>query len=161
MSSENSHSEMPTINKSALARMAGVSVRTVDGWTASGLPVVQRGDGRGSETLFDPAAVIRHMAGRADDEAGKARRRLTSARARIAEIELQRVAGELVPVAAMAAEWFQAGKLTRDRLMGIPARIAAELAATQDIHTVTRTLEDAIRDALQALTGPAPGTVEG
>lgn len=158
MSSENSYSEMPTVNKSALARIAGVSARTVDSWTASGLPVVQRGDGRGSETLFDPAAVIRHLAGRSDDEAGKARCRLTSARARMAEIELQKVAGELVPVAAMQVEWFAAGKLTRERLMTIPARIAAEVAACQDVHVVKVKLEDEIRAALEALTGPAPGT---
>ncbi len=157
MTSENYHQELPTVNKSALARLAGVSMRTVDGWTAAGLVPTQKGDGRGSETLFDPAAVIRHLAGRSDDEAGKSRRRLATARAKLAEIEAARAAGELIPVAPVAAEWQRAGQQVRDRLMGIPARLAAELAATQDIHTVTRTLEDAIREALEALTGPAPG----
>ncbi|MFM2042281.1 MAG: Achromobacter phage Mano [Pseudomonadota bacterium] len=158
MSSENRHQEMPNVNKSELARIAGVSLRTVDGWTAAGLAPVVRGDGRGSETLFSPADVIRHLAGRSDDDATKARRRLTAARARMAEIELQRAAGEVVPLADMEGAWFAAGRLTRDRLLSIPSRIAAELAACQDPHEVSIRLEAELRLALEALTGPAPGT---
>jgi hypothetical protein len=82
-----------------------------------------------------------------------------------AEIELQQLRGDLVPARNVAELQFTAGRITRDRVMMVPARLAADLHAlvlslvpedvrktvseALPIHIFERRLEDELRAALQ------------
>jgi hypothetical protein len=82
-----------------------------------------------------------------------------------AEMELQQLRGELVPARNVAELQFTAGRITRDRVMMVPARLAADMHAlvlslvpeefrktvsdALPIHIFERRLEDELRAALQ------------
>ena len=81
-----------------------------------------------------------------------------------AELELQQLRGELVPVREVEALQFTAGRITRDRVLMVPARAAAdlhallltlvpepqraELDAKMPLHALERRLDDLLRTAL-------------
>ena len=45
------------------------------------------------------------------------------------QIRLQRIAGELVPVSRVKADWFDAGRRVRDGLLNLPSRLSGPFAA--------------------------------
>jgi len=81
----------------------------------------------------------------------RASARYTGAKAELAELELRRKLGELVPAAEVRGTLFRLGRKLRDRLQGIPNRIAAELAAESEPRKVHLALSAAIAQALEDL----------
>lgn len=71
-------------------------------------------------------------------------------KARQAELDYRREAGELVDVKAVAKEAFERSRIIRDALLNVPSRIAAELAAETDPGRMHMKLDAAIREALNA-----------
>lgn len=78
-----------------------------------------------------------------------ARSRREMADARRAELELEKLEGTLVERKQVEAAASRIGRLLRDSLMGVPSRLAPELAAKDDVGEVEKALTDAIRGVLE------------
>jgi hypothetical protein len=73
----------------------------------------------------------------------------------LAEMELARKRGVLVPAADVEREAFELGRRIRDELMKIPDRIVADLAAASDPQQCKLVLAAVLREALQRLVQPS------
>lgn len=71
--------------------------------------------------------------------------------AKMAQLQYQRAAGDLVPAAQVKAEAFELGRTLRDGLMRLADRLAPTLAATADARQVHHLLTEEIRVALRSL----------
>jgi hypothetical protein len=71
--------------------------------------------------------------------------------AKLAQLEYQRAAEELVSTRQVKAEAFDLGRALRDGLMRLPDRLAPTLAATADARQVHHLLSEEIRVALRSL----------
>lgn len=78
-----------------------------------------------------------------------ARRRKELALAERREIEVQQLRGELVSRRAVASAWFEIQRITRDRVLLTPDRLAEVLAAESDPDVVRVKLETELRSALE------------
>lgn len=76
-----------------------------------------------------------------------------AAEARIAQLKLAELRGELIRVEAVRAGLASIFASTRDRLMQLPARLAPVLAAQTDQGTVHDIVRDEIHAALSQLAG--------
>lgn len=87
------------------------------------------------------------------------RRRLTAAKAARAEFELRELAGELVKRSDVERETFAVQRTLRDRVMGIPDRIAPIVAAEADAGRCHELLAAEVRlaltDVIERLREPA------
>ena len=79
------------------------------------------------------------------------RKRYERARADRAEMDRDKLAASLVPVTDARNAWFGHARATRDRLMSIADRIAAECAACEDAGDVHAIISDAVREACRDL----------
>jgi phage terminase Nu1 subunit (DNA packaging protein) len=77
---------------------------------------------------------------------------LTKARADIAEMEVERLAGTLVDVLSVENAWTAAGTRFRQKVLSIPHKAAPVLAAEEDIDTCCAILEEHVHDALRELS---------
>ena len=97
------------------------------------------------EELEDDSSISRN----------EADRRIAVLRARMLQLDLAEREGLLVEVVKERASGFEEARRWRDLLLGIPVRIAADLAAEPDPAAVSIILERAL---VEALTGLADGT---
>jgi len=72
-------------------------------------------------------------------------------RAEIARLDFEERVGHLVERAALEAEAFRIGRLVRDAVLNVPARLAGILAAESDQRRVHDLLEAELRQSLEAL----------
>jgi hypothetical protein len=94
-------------------------------------------------------------AGQATPEYFGHRSRHEAAKAEMAELELAERRGELVNAAAVERAAFEQARAARDRLMAIPDRLAAELAAETDARRVHEKITAEILLACRVLAGEA------
>lgn len=85
--------------------------------------------------------------------ANEAQRRKEVALAEIREMERDLRRGTLVEVAEVEAAWTSMLAMIRDGLLGLPAKIAAKLAATNNEREVARLLKAEIRAQLSKVAG--------
>ena len=71
--------------------------------------------------------------------------------ARIARLDFEERNGKLVSVDQMKVEIFRKARQVRDRMLAIPGRVAARLAAETDARAIRKVLNKEIRKALEAL----------
>jgi len=90
--------------------------------------------GQGSKLDFSQARAVRELYA-----------------ARIARLDFEQRNGTLVSVDQMKLEIFRKARQVRDRMLAIPGRIDAQLAAETDRRTVRKILDGEIRKALEAL----------
>ena len=69
--------------------------------------------------------------------------------AQLAEAEFHKIQGSQVQLEAVKTGAFNAGRLLRDQLLGMPPQLAPELAAMTDPWEIERRLTDAIRASLE------------
>nr|CRH07363.1 Protein of unknown function [Candidatus Magnetococcus massalia] len=105
-------------------------------------------------------AYIRHLravASRHKSEEGldltQERAKLAAAQRKKTEIEVAKLRGELLPVDEVKHVAFTLARRTRDRLMLIPHRLSAILGSEPNPVQVERQMEEAIREALEELSG--------
>ena len=84
-----------------------------------------------------------------------AQARLTAAKARIAEIQRDRLEGELVAIGDVAAAVSTEYSVVRQRLLAIPSRIAPVAAAESDPRKIHDAVEREIASALSELSADA------
>lgn len=70
--------------------------------------------------------------------------------ARLAEMEFHKVEGSLVELAAVRTGAYNAGRMLRDTLLGMPPQLAPELAAMSDPWEIERHLTAALRRTLES-----------
>lgn len=86
----------------------------------------------------------------------QARATKTRADARLAEIEVSKARGELVATVDVAAAWGEVLVGLRAKLLSIPTKAGAAMAAENDKSVIEAYLEDQIRDALDELSSYQP-----
>jgi hypothetical protein len=67
-------------------------------------------------------------------------------RARLVKLDFEERTGKLVNADEVRAATFRVARATRDRILGVPARLAPILAAVSEPLEVQRLLEEALRD---------------
>jgi hypothetical protein len=111
------------------------------------LPMGSRGDPGGTGGSPNERFTSSYAAASAIEKTYKAKRE---------KIAYERDIGKLVDADEVRAATFKAGRAARDRMLGIPARLAAVLAAVSEPAEVQRLLEEAIVQACAELAaGPA------
>lgn len=117
----------------------------------------------GNADLYESVAALAAIYApdaRADDDA---RATLTAERARLAKEQADRTAldnatrrGELVEMAVVAEEWSRYFQAFRERFIGFPVKVAAELAALTggDADTIRGRLDDEVDEWLAAFHRP-------
>jgi phage terminase Nu1 subunit (DNA packaging protein) len=84
------------------------------------------------------------------------RSRLTKIKADNAELEIRRLAGELVPAADIEAAWLAVAGVVRSRLLLIPSKTAARVVALKTPGEAQALLRKELNAALTAIaTTPA------
>ena len=73
--------------------------------------------------------------------------------AKLARLKYEREKGTLVDAAEVKKAAFESARIVRDRLLMIPDRISAEIAAMSDARKIETLLENEIRSALKELCG--------
>ena len=82
------------------------------------------------------------------------RTRLTKCQADLAEIELQKARGEMIPSKRAMAAWGGVVQNVRQKLLVIPSRLAPVLAGIKSIPQMKEKLEEAIYEVLNECTNP-------
>ena len=101
-------------------------------------------------------AYVRFLRERADAGGGsteysRARAKLTSSRAAIAEMERSRLSGELAPVNEYRAAWTAITAGLRARLLAIPSKCAPRLIGKKHAADAKAIVENEIHEALEDL----------
>ncbi len=71
--------------------------------------------------------------------------------AKLKKLEYETRIGKLVPTDEVSIKWFTLGRQIRDRLLGIPSKLAPQLAAETDVRRVREILDAEITLALKGL----------
>jgi hypothetical protein len=162
------------ITKAAFARLHGVAKPTVTGWARRGL-LVLAADGKrvdvsasnarlGARPTINRGGVAKVLPGRPADQPDKpdgdpanwsrqeALRQREIAQARLAQIEADRAAGLVVPIAdvegAVRAEYH----IVRTALLGLASKLAHRLAALQTPEECGALVDAEVRQILTELT---------
>lgn len=72
-------------------------------------------------------------------------------KAALLRLEYEQKVGRLVKLEIVDKDWLDVARRTRDAILGISDRIAAELASESDIHTINKRLTEEIVLALMSL----------
>ena len=67
------------------------------------------------------------------------------------EIKLRKVAGELVQVDRVRADWFQVGRTIRDALLNLPSRLSGVFAAENNQEKIFKSFSEEINLVLTTL----------
>lgn len=149
-----------TVNQAELASIFGVSTNTIRSWDRQGCPTETKG-ARGQAFTYNTASVIDWREAQillaATGTASAmdyldARRRKMIADARLAEIELDLKEGAVVEIETIADAVVREYATARNKLLGIPTKIAPRLAPLRDPNAVRAALEAEIVLALNELT---------
>ena len=153
------------MNQSEYARHRGVTRKMVSAWIHSG-----HLDGNFKKTGvrnydIDPVkadAALEQNLSPAHRKKGKppstdasylaSRAKKEAALAEMRRLEVEERKGNLIAKKQVEREAFETGRRVRDALMGIPNRVAAQLAVTTDQKVCAKTLAAEIRQALEGLT---------
>lgn len=72
--------------------------------------------------------------------------------ARLAQIEYEQKSGQLVDADDVKKAAFKAARVTRDAILAIPDRVAAQFAGMTDPYTIHSTLTQELRGAIEEIT---------
>jgi phage terminase Nu1 subunit (DNA packaging protein) len=116
------------MNRPQLATFFDVSLVTVDAWVRRGCPHKKNG----RNYRFDCREVVRwrlrHTQDQAKRDLSQEGARLARAQARKHELELAQIEGRLVDAEEMGAMYAELVKNFRDKVRGIPRKVAARTA---------------------------------
>lgn len=158
------------LNRNEVSEFFGVSTNTVDAWVRANCPYVQKG-GRGRSWIFNSADLhqwrIQIATGGKntdpDDEERsglvskeEAEKRTANARMIREEIETAHLVGAVIEIDLVDQVFGKQVDKVRARLLSIPAKAARQLIGVDDYQEAKDTLERAIFNALQELSGFNP-----
>ena len=148
------------INKTEVADLFGVSIQSVDQWVRKGLGCRKAGH----EVIFNSAAVTaflekqaeaRAIASNKPADADEARSRKLAAEAEIAEMQRDRMRGELVDISSVETVVAEEYGAVRSKLLALPGKLAPMVAIEADEITCRDLIERGITEALDELARDA------
>lgn len=146
------------VTKRAGAEFFGVSVQALDGWFSAGCPVAQR-DAQSRITKVDLQAMAQWRIDRAAMSEGNGldfeRTRLTKAQADKTELEVAELRAELIPATKIETHWQAMIAAMRARLVGLPSKIAPQVAGPDDLTRVQDMIQAGVYEALAEIAGDA------
>lgn len=138
-----------------ISRLLLLTPRRLQQLTKEGhLPKAERGR---YELVPVVQAYIRYLRDRAvkgdvsEDDYGSHKSRLVKAQADMAELDAERMRGELIPRAAVIAGWQAMIGASRARLLAVPSKSAPQVFTADELPDVERILRMHINDALTEL----------
>lgn len=115
-------------SQKAAAKSAGVDIRTIQRWKSKGMPVIDLGGGRVGYTKAMLDRFKRMSEGDAQNVELKTEEiRHKSARASLAEMDLEARRGELIPADEVADLFKERVSAAKNVLMGLPTKLPARL----------------------------------
>jgi terminase small subunit / prophage DNA-packing protein len=147
------------VNKRELAQFFGLSPQAIDGWLTRGCPVLKKG-GPLKGYQFDTAAVAEWRADqrvaeaisdRKSDTRDDDEKRIAAAEASLKELKLFREAGQLVTVEDAEQVWTKQVAAVRQKLLGIPTKLAPLVLVAETVEEARSILEADINEALNEL----------
>jgi len=161
---------MRVVNRSELAEVLGVSLVTVDNWTAAGCPFRRKPVRKGvGQWEFEVGAVVEWRLDRERKSALgelanvteiEARRRKLAAEAAMAEHELAVAQGKAALIADAERTWGRMIAAARAKFLSMGAKLGPQVAIEDDLETCKALIDNAIAEALAELSGYDPGPVE-
>jgi len=117
---------------------------------------------RPAKGLYEPVSCVhayidylkKQIAGSGEISLTDERTRLIKCQADLAEIELAKAKGELIPSKRAMTLWGEVVQAVRQRLLGLPTRLAPVLASAKSIPQVKEKLEESIYEVLNECTNP-------
>lgn len=145
----------PVATVEQLAKLFDVDERWIQKLATNNVVVK---DGRGKYLLWPSVkGYIKFLQKRLRDGEeggiGEHRKRLTSARADLAEMERKRVAGILLPADQVDEMWSRIVAVVKTRILAIPAKMAPRLLVLKRATEIEDALEKEVRDALEEIAG--------
>lgn len=142
---------MATVNTDQIARFLELTPQRINQLANAGIiPRIALG-----QFDFTPVvqAYIRYLRGRAGgpDELKDSRAKLTTAKAEIARIHRDRLAGKVIDVEAVEQAWSTVLSVVRTRLLALPAKVAARVKMAATVVEVAQIIRDEIYDILNEL----------
>jgi phage terminase Nu1 subunit (DNA packaging protein) len=148
------------INKTEVADLFGVSLQTVDYWVRKGLAC--RKDSH--EVIFNSAAVTAFLEAQAEAraiasnkpaDADEARSRKLAAEAEIAEMQRDKMRGELVDISSVESVVAEEYAAVRSKLLALPGKLAPMVAIEADEIACRDLIERGVTEALDELARDA------
>lgn len=153
------------VNRTGLAEIFGVNLRTIDDRVRRGMPYVKKADQQqGTQWEFDPADCIAWAIEQAKqsvapsgpdsekDGMKELQRRKLLAETEQAELELARKKGEVVPVEEALSAISDAVTILRQRMLTLPRRVAPLILGETDEDVTKSLIEREVLDVLEELS---------
>ena len=124
-------------------------------------PLLANAEGRASGIPARPFRVwlrnrIARELGAGDSLSPQAERaRLDARRADLAEVELAKRRGELVPIEEVAAVWSERVAVAKGRLLSLPSRVSAQVLRMKSQREIENAIKAAVVEVLQELSDEA------
>lgn len=149
---------MTTLTKAGFGRLCGLSRAKVDRLLEAGLPHTTTGDGRAADVRVDSGAAMKWLAayvvaGPPDADApslDQARTALALAQARLAEMKLGALQGDLISIGEFMPCLERAIAAARAKLLAVPTKLAP-VVAPADPNRARQLLERAMLEVLAEL----------
>lgn len=161
---------MRLVNRSELAEVLGVSLVTVDNWTAAGCPFRRKPVRKGvGQWEFEVGAVVEWRLERERKSALgelanvteiEARRRKLAAEAAMAEHELAVAQGKAASIADAERTWGRMIAAARAKFLSMGAKLGPQVAIESDLETCKALIDAANAEALAELSSYDPGPVD-
>lgn len=132
----------PLVSRDTLARALGLTSRAVNELAGQGVAVKI---GRGK---YDLIASVKNYLEKMRKPDGNAKDRLTTAQAELAELKLAEARHELLDSMQVQTTWDSTLRSLRSSIMGVPARVQAQLGhlTTHDVATIDREIRETLTD---------------
>jgi phage terminase Nu1 subunit (DNA packaging protein) len=154
-----------TMSQAEYARHRGKSRQYVSRLAARGILVVRGGrvDVAASDAVLDdkpvdvepsPEATAARPAGDATQPAGSFAQAKTAEmifRAKLRKLEYETRTGKFISADEVKVKWFQITRQIRDKLLGLPSKLAPQLAALNDMKEIRDLLDAEIAATLRSL----------
>jgi phage terminase Nu1 subunit (DNA packaging protein) len=139
------------LSSKQLAWLLDVGVTRISQLVAAGIATKLGHDAYGVESVRRFIRSQRTSGANGTSAFTNARTRLTIERARIAELRRKEIAGEVVPLAEVAAAGAAVTAAVRDKILGTPSKIAARVAANTSPGECERLMYATLVEALEQL----------
>lgn len=146
------------MNSKELSLLTGISDRTIRDWQSKG--IVPKSDTDNLPLADYIKAIVNHLKAQAEEAKAKEAEegelyaekvRLTRAQADKVELEIAEREGELVNARETVLAWSKFILACRSRLLGMPAKLAYELAGVTVPTLAEEILKEAVDEALEEL----------
>jgi phage terminase Nu1 subunit (DNA packaging protein) len=161
---------MRVVNRSELAEVLGVSLVTVDNWTAAGCPFRRKPVRKGvGQWEFEVGAVVEWRLERERKSALgelanvteiEARRRKLAAEAAMAEHELAVAQGKVASIADVARTIGRMISAVRAKLLALGSKLGPQVQIEDDLETCKAIIDGAVAELLVELSKYDPGPVD-